>query len=193
MHFFPGSRARSWSPQPGARPFLRHDTSRPLSTRIFPPRQTMSDCEKEARYGPDCRWSPPRDHCRPRESIFRRAASSVARSFSKGARRAVKDAAVEVVRRTAPSGGEAGREHSAFAEDEAAGEEGFVTRDRGDHHPTEISYIYTFFAHVMLYMHDHHVAYTGSIRIRCITHKHVRRVTKSGEFLWKSYGSSVLI
>ena len=36
-----------------------------------------------------------------------------------------------------------------------------------------------------MHMHDHHVAYTGGMC--CITHKHVGRVTKSGEFLWKSW------
>ena len=34
-------------------------------------------------------------------------------------------------------------------------------------------------------MYHHNVSYTGGMR--CSTHKHVARVTKSGEFLWKSW------
>ena len=38
-----------------------------------------------------------------------------------------------------------------------------------------------------MHMHDYHFAYTGGVRF--ITHKRVarERVTKSGEFLWKSW------
>ena len=70
-----------------------------------------------------------------------------------------------------------------------AGDTRLVTRDRTDHHPTEISYIYTFFTHMshtytctIILLHTR----TG---MRCITHKHVSRLRKSGEFLSdKSWG-----
>ena len=58
-----------------------------------------------------------------------------------------------------------------------------VTRDRADHHLTEISYIYTFFAHV-----------THTCTITSMLHFHTQgRLTKRGEFLWKSSSSDVFL
>ena len=63
-----------------------------------------------------------------------------------------------------------------------------VPRDRADYHPTENSWINTFFVHVTV-IHPCTITMYGRTRtgMRCITHKHVPRWRKSGEFIWKSW------
>ena len=62
-----------------------------------------------------------------------------------------------------------------------------VTRDRADHHVTKKSHRFSqTFRNKRDHMYHHNVSYTG--RMRCITQKHVAQVTKSGEFLWESWG-----
>ena len=65
----------------------------------------------------------------------------------------------------------------------------FITRDRAeDHHLTEIFYLIHFSPTCHTHARDHPVMHTRTgIPIRCITHKHVGRLTKRDEFLWKSW------
>ena len=55
----------------------------------------------------------------------------------------------------------------------------YIIRDRADHHPTQI--ILQTFRNGTSHVPSQSLLYTGGVR--CITQKHVARVTKSGEFL----------